>query len=376
MSKPVAFVAALLASLLLLTSSGQAASWGTWVTAGRPAGAALSPRAQIVPIRVDGHFTFYAVGQDGRLYASRAGRWGVIGAPAASALSTTAAVTPLVLGPGHFVLYATGRNGLLYARGYRSGRGWSRWAVIGRPAGAALSTTSPVAAVLSRSGTETVFAVGQDGQVYLRSWSRGAWGPWAELARPAAAAVSVTARLEIVRRPNHLSIYAVGADGQLYVRAFVSGRWAPWVLLGRPDASALSPDAEPVVTDVGATHLSVFAVGQDGQAYTRSYTAPAWGAWTALGRPAESGLSTGAPVATVSGDALHRDVIAVGQDGALYTSTWTAGAWQAWSPIGRPMSSPLSTGAPVDVLATAGRIALLAVGRDGRLYVSVSPVPA
>src|SRR3954454_12886304 len=101
MSKPVAFAAALLASLLLLTSSGQAASWGTWGSAGRPAGAALSPRAQIGPVRVDGHFTFYGVGQGGRLYASRAGRWGVIGGPAGSPLTANAPVTALMVSPAH-----------------------------------------------------------------------------------------------------------------------------------------------------------------------------------------------------------------------------------------------------------------------------------
>ena len=194
-------------------------------------------------------------------------RWGSVGRPIGSALSTTAPITSTTSGPRHFVLYGVGQDGQIYGRSWNSGR-WTPWAAIGRPTESALSTGCPDRRHQRRLGQLTLFAVAQDGQLYRRSWDSGTWRPWEAIGRPAESALSTSARIAaITPNPLHSDVFAVAQDGQLYGRAWNHGTWEPWVAIGRPAASALSPSAAVVATTVSPSGLDLFAVGQDGQLY-------------------------------------------------------------------------------------------------------------
>lgn len=355
--------------------------WGPWFAAGRPARSPLSTRASIAVVSLGpGHFVLFDVGRDGHLYVrvrnhGRWTRWGGVGRPPASPLSSTARVTAFSRGQGHFVVYGVGRDGRLYVRAWRRVH-WTRWATVGRPAGSPLSTTAPVSVTGSRA-VEIVRAVGQDGQAYQRAWNGRAWEPWVELARPAASALSPSARIVPVRLSGErLLLLALGQDGVLYLRARIFGRWAPWGAVGRPDQSALSIAADIVVTNVAVRRFNIFAVGQDGQLYRRSWSGT-WAPWEAISRPAESALSTNARIAAIFRTPLHEDVLGVGQDGQLYQRSRNGGVWGSWLAMGRPAASALSTGTPIVVIPVSrGRFALLAIGQDGQLYGVAPPAVA
>jgi hypothetical protein len=318
----------------------------------------------------------WAVGQDGQLYGRGLSgrswtRWRSLGRPAQAALSTSARVVPTRTRRGGLVVYGVGADGQLYGRLW-TGRMWRPWVALGRPAGAALSTNATILATSDGTGVLRLFALGQDGQVYART---GATGPWVELGRPAASALSTSARITHVSRGRgHLALFALGQDGQLYIRVWTRGGWRPWGAIGQPPQSALSISAPIAATDVGRFHYTVFAVGQDAQLYGRSLTNGTWGPWEAIGRPAEAALSTSAAILVNTANALHQDVFAIGQDGGIYGRSWNAGAWESWGAIGRPAWSALSTtGALVPVPIARGRVALFSIGQDGQLYGVASP---
>jgi hypothetical protein len=375
MPKLAVLVAALATSLLPLAFPLTARSASPWAPIGRPAAAPLSPVANVAAFQFRaGQLGVFDVGQDGVLYQrvhihGRWGPWIPLGRPAGAPLSAGGAVAGVVLGAGRFALFATGQDGQLYGRAWTAGRGWTVWARIGRPAATPLSTTAPVAAA-TFFRVARVFAVGQDGQLYERQLNRHASDQWIRLARPAAAPLSPNARLDVVHRPRQLVVYAIGQDGQVYARARNPVRWGAWGSVGRPVASPLSVGAATVATDLGQSHPTLFAVGQDGQVYKRAWNGTLGNVWSSLGRPAASALSPGARVAVVS-SSLHRDVLAIGQDGRLYVDTWSNGAWQGWAAAGQAAALPLSPSAPITPFdVNAGLTLLFAVGQDGRLYVT------
>ena len=74
---------------------------------------------------------------------------------------------------------------------------------------------------------------------------------------------------------------AVGKNGT--IRSWNGTAWQPWEGLGGVLNS--SPD----VSSCASGKLDVFAVGQDGALWRRSFSAGAWGGWTSLGGQWTSG---------------------------------------------------------------------------------------
>jgi hypothetical protein len=84
--------------------------------------------------------------------------------------------------------------------------------------------------------------------------------------------------------------------------------------------------------------------------------------------PDATPLITSGQIATLPGTMLHQDVFAIAQDGQLYSRTWSGGAWQPWTAIGRPGPTALSTSAPGVLIPFNNGPSLFAVGQDGQLY--------
>jgi hypothetical protein len=357
---------------LTLASPTPAPAWGPWVSLEHPATTALSTGAPVTTVPLQrGRFIAFGVGQDGQLHGRtwRGAAWGpwlVFGRPAAAALSTAAPVRAIAGAGDRFVLFATGQDGLLYMRSYTGAR-WNNWRQIGRPSGALLSTTAPVTARLA-GGTISVYALGQDGALYMRAVSGGDWGPWVEFSRPAASTLATTAPVTVISRGRrHLALYATGQDGRLYVRVWV-GRWRPWGVIDPPAGSVLSLTAPILTSNVTARGATLWAITQDGQLHQRAFRDGVWGAWQPFARPAEAPLSTSARIVTVPGGPLHYDVLSIAQDGQLFGRGWTSGTWGPWTAIGNPPTSKLSAGVTVG----PGRFAVFAVGQDGGMY-SIAP---
>ncbi len=270
-------------------------AWGPWGALGKPAAAALSAAAPVAAVGAGNRVALFAVGQDGRAYARGSnGGWKTIGRPAGSPLSGAAPITTRV-SAGRISLFALGQDGALYMH-------TAVWVELGRPAATPLAPSGRITWVSRGSGQLAVFVAGQDGRLYVRSFS-GRWHPWGVIDPPPGVAISTGISAQ------RTTLWAVTQDGQLFRRARTDGAWEA---LGRPAEAPLSASTRIITIPGGPLHYDVLALAQDGRLYGRAWTSGAWGPWTAVGDPPPSPLTAGPTFAS-------GQVLAVGQDGGLYS---------------------------------------------------------
>ena len=152
----------------------------------------------------------------------RGGRGARSAGRGASALSTGVPVTTVPLRAGRFVVFGVGQDGHVHGRTWR-GTEWARWGVVGRPVAAALSTAAPVAAVPGAGDRFVVFATGQDGRLYRRSYNGARWSGWKTVGRAVGRATEPGRaghdpglrrhHLAVRARPGWRSVNALGHPG-------------------------------------------------------------------------------------------------------------------------------------------------------------------
>ena len=295
------------------------------------------------------------------------GPWGSLGRPQTAALSTGAPVTTVPLRSGRFAVYGVGQDGQVYGRTWR-GAAWGPWAAIGRPAAAGLSTAAPVTAVAGSGDRFVLFASGQDGRLYLRGYTGARWNGWGTIGRPRGSALSPAAPVTTRVSGGTISVFALGQDGAVYMRSVTAGDWGPWVELGQPAASTLATTARITVVSRARRNFTLFVTGQDGRLYGRAFVGR-WRPWGVIDPPAGLALSLTAPILTTGVAARRMTLWAITQDGQLHRRTWADGTWTDWQPFGRPDGAPLNTSARIVTVAGGPlHYDVLAIAQDGQLY--------
>ncbi|MFF7231797.1 hypothetical protein [Streptomyces sioyaensis] len=157
--------------------------------------------------------------------------------------------------------------------------------------------------------------------------------------------------------PGRLDVFLGARDGGVWQRTF-DGLWSPWLPLDRPWPSPGAPGADWLaVTPSGPGRIELFALGDGGELWHRSFADGDWAEWTSQG-PVTSRLAPGGFTAVSTGpDALH-----------VYTAAGDRGTEIAhWRPGTR--CAPVRPGLPA-----CGQLGAVPIGPgEFDLFVSGAP---
>jgi Domain of unknown function (DUF1906)/Repeat of unknown function (DUF346) len=235
--------------------------------------------------------------------------------------------TPIALDAnGHLAIFAVGDDGTVYVDRQDPGEsgGWSGWSEID---GAFTSASNPSVGT-NQDGRLEVFAVGTDGQIQ-HAWEQtagaGNYSKFTPLGGKAVgnAAVSLNSN-------DNLEVFVTGTDGQIYHRwqdPSVAGGWTSgWVALGGTFVS------NPTVLKHPDGNLEVFGVGKNYQGYHAWHDATEPGGWTpwfSMGGNLDSDI-------TAAIDAQGRaEIFALDTKGVLYHDfEESSGQWFGWPNLG------------------------------------------
>jgi hypothetical protein len=265
--------------------------------------------------------------------------------------TSTPTRTPTPTGAAlRFDVVARGNDNQIYLKTYSNGA-WANWQSLGNPT---TSATSDPAIIAWGNGRLDVFVRGSDNALWQRTYSNGTWSStWQSLtggltSGPDAASWG-SGRIDVVARGN---------DNQIYLKTYSNGAWANWQSLGNPTTSATS---DPSIVAWGNGRLDVFVRGSDNALWQRTYSN---GVWSSTWQSLTGGLTSG-PDATSWGSG-RIDVVARGNDNQIYLKTYSNGAWANWQSLGNPTTS--ATSDPSIVTGSNGRLDVFVRGSDNALW--------
>jgi hypothetical protein len=229
------------------------------------------------------------------------------------------------------------------------------------------------AAVSRRTEQLDLFIVGNDGRVYTSWWTAGAdWSGRNDNWTPIGGFFPVHAPIAAISRgPDQLDLFVTGNDGRVYTSWWSGGSWSGvndnWTSIG----GFFPPGAPIAAVARKPNQLDLFITGNDGRVYTSWWSGGAWSGahdnWTSVG----GFFPPGAAVSALSRKPNQLDLFITGNDGRVYTSWWSGGHWSGandnWTAIGGffPPRAPVSA-----VARHAEQLDLFIVGNDGRVYTS------
>lgn len=342
-------------------------------------GAASKSGAVVSAVSRDaGQIDIFFTGQDGIVYTAAwnvASGWSELH-PIGGMFPPGAPVTAVSRNSNQLDLFVVGNDGIVYTSAWTDGGAWTgignHWWNIGGifPVGAR------VAAVSRASNMLDVFVTGNDGCVYTSNWTDG--GTWTGIGNkwwniggvfPPGAPLAVASR-----NPGQLDVFICGNDGCVYTSAWTDG--GTWTGVGNRwwNIGGIFPKGAPLaVASRAPTILDVFVTGNDGVVYTSNWTQG--GAWTGIGNKwwnIGGVFPAGAPLAVASRNPGQLDVFVCGNDGCVYTSAWTAGG--QWTGTGNKwwnIGGIFSSGAPLAALSrNPNQLDLFIAGEDGVVYTS------
>jgi hypothetical protein len=340
------------------------------------AGKAGTPVAAVS--RNPGQLDIFFTGQDGIVYTAgwnAATGWSEF-LQIGGVFPAGAPVTAVSRNPDQLDLFVIGNDGDVYTSAWTMGGSWSgignRWWNIGGtfPRGARVAAVSRAANILD------LFVTGNDGCVYTSNWTQGAaWtgigNKWWNIGGIFPAGAPVTAAS---RASNILDVFITGNDGIVYTSNWTQG--GAWTGIGNKwwNIGGIFPKGAPLaVVSRAPNMLDVFVTGNDGIVYTSNWTDG--GAWTGIGNRwwnIGGMFPAGASLAAVSRNQGQLDVFVTGNDGCVYTSAWTAGG--TWTGIGNRWWN-IGGFFPVGALLAAvtrnpNQLDVFIVGNDGAVYTS------
>jgi hypothetical protein len=238
--------------------------WSGWLALGRAIFPAGAPVTAIHPRAEEGATSLFAVATDGKVWSNF---W-----PTPHRLRTAGVMGPLP------VMDETPQ--------------WSGWFPIGERT---FRLGAEIAALHARSGEGalSLYAVAVDNsRVCSATWptsaGSNAWSVWEEVGSKAFPQGATVTALHPRAEEGATSLFAVGGDGKMWSAHRLTGpdRWADWYPIGEigfprwANVAAVHPRSED-----GAA--SVFAIGEDGKAWTTSWPASSdkaeWAPWYRLG---------------------------------------------------------------------------------------------
>ncbi|NGO13335.1 hypothetical protein G5C60_38500 [Streptomyces sp. HC44] len=281
----------------------------------------------------------FVVGLDGRAWTAawEPGKgwrgWGQIGTAVFPQGATISAVSR---SQDHLDIFATDTGGRVVTAAWEPGfkDGWHGWWEI---KGGRAKAGAPVTAVSRSKDKLDVFVTGNDGHCWSAAWEPAfpdgwhGWWPIGNAVFPQASRISAVSRSQ-----DHLDIFGTDAGGRVVTAAWepaFKDKWQDW---GEIKGGRAKPGAPVGAVSRSTDKLDVFVVGNDNIVYTAAWE-PAfkdgWHGWWNLngGQAAHGSLIT-----AVSRRKDFLDVFVVGQDGRAWTASWSPGStWAGWWPMGK-----------------------------------------
>ena len=264
--------------------------------------------------------------------------------------------TPIALDAnGHLAIFAVGDDGAVYVdrQDPSDSGGWTGWSVID----SAFKSASNPSVGVNADGRLEVFALGTDGQVQ-HAWEHAAgsgdYGNFASLGGKAVGNAAVG-----LNSTGNLEVFVTGTDGAIHHRwqdKTVAGGWtSDWASLGGGFVS------NPTVVKHPDGNLEIFGVGTNYQAYHAWHdtTQPGgWTQWFAMGGDLDSDI--GAAI-NASGRA---EIFALDANGLLdHDFEEASGQWFGWPNVGGN-----SWSAPAVALNSHGELEAFLGGANNELF--------
>jgi hypothetical protein len=167
-----------------------------------------------------------------------------------------------------------------------------------------------------------LFVRGDDGHLYrkIRSVSEGVFQGWSEWLEVGSGFDSDPA---CVAWPERIDLVARRTDGDIYLSTFSGGAWSEWTSIGAPAGGA----SDPAVASWEPGRLDVFVRGLDDDLlHQRTFD----GSWTNWAQPAPASLPFASKPSAVSWGPNRIDVAVRGNDNQL----WIAGYIGVWGSFG------------------------------------------
>jgi hypothetical protein len=177
------------------------------------------------------------------------------------------ATQPTVI-PGKTIqVFIIGADNQVWSESLKGGGGWTSWTLT-HPGYA-----KQISVMMDDTGDTHVFAIGMDNQVWSeRSLVNGGWSSWT-LTQPGTVQAITTPTVTVSQ--GALKVFAIGEDGQVYVESNANG-WKGWNLTRSGVATAIS-----AINDSSGTS-NVFAVGLNQHVYFETASSP-WSVWKSTG---------------------------------------------------------------------------------------------
>ena len=237
---------------------------------------------------------------------------------------TTSAVTPT----GDTYAFAIGTDGELWVRKHSST--WQSWQSLGFPPGYRLYD-GRLSSVVASNGTVHVFVVDDDGGLYRRTYGANcqcwqAWDPLEGGNQPSLRNDDITS---VVMPNSSIHVFAIATDGRLMRKTFgVSCNcWQAWDSLGKPDSDGvMNASLSSLVASTGAIH--VFAADDDGKLWHKRYT-NGWQPWEVrAGASLPMLVPDGITSVITPTNSIH--TFSIDNQGSLQKKSHGTSGWQPW----------------------------------------------
>lgn len=252
---------------------------------------------------------------------------------------------------GRLTIFAIGNDNQVYAKTqkYKNQHIWNGWYHI--PGGG-----KGIAATTNTDGRMQTFYVGGDGAVYYRVQEQpnvDKWLPEQRIHAGVAGPISVTRNQD-----GRLALFTVGTDRKVYTKTQVSpssDSWDNWY--------EIPAGAQSIATSTNSDgRVEIMYVGGDGAVWSRRQRSPNGSSWYSE-RRIHAGLN--GHIALTRQSDLRLQLFARGTDNKIYENTQTipsSWSWDGWGLIPAGVYS-VTANSHAD-----GRIFIAYVGGDGALY--------
>jgi hypothetical protein len=351
-------------------------TWRAWFPIGyQPAFNQVTPVAAVS--RSPKHVDLFKIGPEGAVCSS-AWEEGPAGSKwtdwfqihSETVFAQEAPVSALARRPDQLDLFVTGLNGAIWTCSWHADpEQWRPWYPIHFET--VFRQDRQVTAISRVPEHIDLFRIGFDGAVWSTWWSEqtGVWDNWDRI-HPETRFPDDARVTALARRTDHVDLFTVGLDGAVWScwwHADVES-WRPWYRI-HPE-TVFRFDQEIAAVSRVPEHMDLFTVGNNGAVWSTSWhegDSQGWRSWFAI-HP-ETRFALDSRVTALARRPDHLDLFVTGLDGSVWSCWWhdDPQGWRPWFPI---IPSPaFSQDHPVTALARLPEhIDLYKIGPDGNVW--------